>query len=48
VTERKVGDRFEGGSKVITRAELDTFCQITGIQLEPLLKDKTARDLGFK
>jgi acyl dehydratase len=48
VAERKVGDRFEGGSKVITRAELNTFCQITGMQLDALLNDEAARALGFK
>jgi hypothetical protein len=37
VAERKVGERFEGGLKVITRTELDTFCQITGMQLDALL-----------
>ena len=48
VAERNVGDEFETGSRIITAAELDMFCTITGNRLNPFLYDEAARSLGFK
>lgn len=48
VAERNVGDEFETGSRIITAAELDMFCTITGNRLSPFLQDEAAKALGFK
>ena len=48
VAERDVGDEFETGSRIITAAELDMFCTITGNRLNPFLIDEAAQALGFK
>jgi acyl dehydratase len=48
VAERNVGDEFETGSRIITAAELDMFCTITGNRLNPFLIDEAAKALGFK
>jgi acyl dehydratase len=48
VAERNVGDEFETGSRIITAAELDMFCTITGNRLNPFLVDEAAQSLGFK
>ena len=48
VAERNVGDEFETGSRIITAAELDMFCTITGNRLDAFLKDDTAKTMGFR
>ena len=48
VAERNVGEEFETGSRIITAAELDMFCTITGNRLNPFLSDEAAKALGFK
>lgn len=48
VAERDVGDKFSGGSRVITGTELDMFCTISGMRLDAFLNDEAARGLGFK
>jgi 3-hydroxybutyryl-CoA dehydratase len=48
VAERNVGDEFETGSRIITSAELDMFCTITGNRLDAFLNDETAKAMGFK
>jgi acyl dehydratase len=48
VAERNVGDKFEGGSRIITGTELDMFCAISGMRLDVFLNDEAARALGFK
>jgi acyl dehydratase len=48
VAERNVGDEFETGSRIITAAELDMFCTLTGNRLDAFLNDETAKAMGFK
>ncbi len=48
VAERNVGDEFETGSRIITAAELDMFCTITGNRLDAFLIDEAAKALGFR
>ena len=48
VAERNVGDEFETGSRIITSAELDMFCTITGNRLDTFLQNEAAKTLGFK
>jgi acyl dehydratase len=48
MADGKVGDQFIGGSRVITRTELDLFCTICGLRLDPFLIDESAREMGFK
>lgn len=48
VADRNVGDKFRGGSRVITGTELDMFCTISGMRLDAFLNDEAARSLGFK
>lgn len=44
----EAGDVFEGGSRVMTGTELDMFCSMAGLRLDPFLLDEAARQLGFK
>ena len=48
VAEKNIGDEFETGSRIITAAELDMFCTITGNRLDAFLNDETAKALGFR
>ena len=48
VAERNVGEKFQTGSRIITAAELDMFCTITGNRLDAFLKDDTAKTMGFR
>lgn len=46
--EAKIGDQFDCGSRIITGTELDMFCTIGGLRLEPFLVDDAAKAMGFK
>jgi acyl dehydratase len=48
IANGNVGDKFVGGSRVITRTELDLFCTICGLRLDPFLIDESAQEIGFK
>jgi acyl dehydratase len=48
MADGNAGDQFIGGSRVITRTELDLFCTICGLRLDPFLIDESAREMGFK
>ena len=39
LAEAKVGDKFDCGSRIITGTELDMFCTIGGLRLDPFLID---------
>jgi len=46
--EAKIGDQLDCGSRIITGTELDMFCTIGGLRLEPFLIDDAAKAMGFK
>jgi acyl dehydratase len=48
LAQAKVGDRFETGPRVVTGTELDMFCSVAGLRLDPFLLDEAAQQLGFK
>ena len=48
LAEGNVGDKFDCGSRIITGTELDMFCTIGDLRLDPFLKDEAAQELGFK
>jgi acyl dehydratase len=48
MADGNIGEKFVGGSRIITRTELDLFCTICGLRLDPFLIDEAARDMGFK
>ena len=48
IADGNVGDKFIGDSRIISGTELDMYCTITGLRLEPFLKDSAAKEMGFK
>ena len=48
LADGNVGDKFDCGSRIITGTELDMFCTIGDLRLDPFLKDEAAQELGFK
>lgn len=48
LAEAKVGDKFECGSRIITGTELDMFCTIGDLRLDPFLMDGAAQAMGYK
>jgi len=48
VAKKNVGDKFSSDSRIITGTELDMFCTIAGLRLDPFLDDEAGRALGFK
>jgi len=48
LAEGNVGDKFDCGSRTITGTELDMFCTIGDLRLDPFLIDEAAQALGFK
>ena len=48
LADGNVGDKFDCGSRTITGTELDMFCTIGGLRLDPFLIDEAAQALGFK
>ena len=48
VAKKKVGDKFSSPSRIITGTELDMFCTVAGLRLDPFLDDEASRALGFK
>lgn len=48
LADGNVGDKFDCGSRIITGTELDLFCTIGGLRLDPFLIDDAAKALGFK
>ena len=43
-----IGDTFDCGSRIITGTELDMFCTIGGLRLDPFLIDAAAQAMGVK
>ena len=48
LAEANIGDTFDCGSRIITGTELDMFCTIGGLRLDPFLIDEAARAMGAK
>jgi len=48
LADGKVGDKFDCGSRIITGTELDMFCTIGGLRLDPFLIADAAKAMGFK
>ena len=48
MADGNIGDKFVGSTRVITRTELDLFCTICGLRLDPFLIDDAAKKMGFK
>ena len=48
VAKKNVGDKFSSPSRIITGTELDMFCTVAGLRLDPFLDDEASRALGFK
>lgn len=49
LSQRDVGDKFiSKSSKTVTEADLDMFCDITGMREDILSRDEVAQDIGLK
>ena len=48
LAQAKIGDKIDCGSRIITGTELDMFCTIGDLRLEPFLIDDAAREMGLK
>ena len=48
LADAEVGTKFECGSRIITGTELDMFCTIGGLRLDPFLIDEAAQAMGVK
>lgn len=48
LAEGTIGDKFDCGSRIITGTELDLFCTLGGLRLDPFLIDDAAKALGFR
>jgi acyl dehydratase len=48
LVDGQIGEKFVGGSRIVTRTELDLFCTICNVRLDPFLIDDAAKAMGFK
>ena len=49
LSERNIGDTFVSSlTKTITEADVDMFCEVSGMKEDILSKDEAARELGLR